>query len=147
MTDADDLAEQVLAGDLRLHELEDHTDADTATEARRKLLESETDATLDTVGEYAFPAEDAETAIENMVGTIQVPLGVTGPVAVNGGSADGEYYLPLATTEGALLASVNRGCSVIDSAGGADARVTKQGMTRAPVFRVQGIAEAEAVVN
>ncbi|MCO8242880.1 MULTISPECIES: hydroxymethylglutaryl-CoA reductase (NADPH) [unclassified Haladaptatus] len=147
MTDADDLAEQVLAGDLRLHELEDHTDADTATEARRKLLESETDVTLDTVGEYAFPAEDAETAIENMVGTIQVPLGVTGPVAVNGGSADGEYYLPLATTEGALLASVNRGCSVIDSAGGADARVTKQGMTRAPVFRVQGIAEAETVVN
>ncbi|WP_423744194.1 hydroxymethylglutaryl-CoA reductase (NADPH) (plasmid) [Haladaptatus sp. SPP-AMP-3] len=147
MTDADDLAEQVLAGDLRLHELEDHADHDTAAAARRKLLESETDATLETTGEYAFPAENAENNIENMVGAIQVPLGVAGPVSVSGGSADGEYYLPLATTEGALLASVNRGCSVIDSADGADARVTKNGMTRAPVFRVQGITEAEEVVN
>ncbi|SIR31615.1 3-hydroxy-3-methylglutaryl-coenzyme A reductase [Haladaptatus litoreus] len=147
MTDADELAEQVRAGDLRLHELEDYADHDTAAEARRTLLESETDANLDTVGDYAFDAEMAEPNIENMMGTAQIPMGVAGPVAVNGGSAEGDYYLPLATTEGALLASVNRGCSVISTAGGADARVTKNGMTRAPVFRVQGIAEAEKVVN
>ncbi|WP_435155079.1 hydroxymethylglutaryl-CoA reductase (NADPH) [Haladaptatus sp. DFWS20] len=147
MTDADELAEQVRAGDLRLHELEEHTDHDTATEARRKLLEAETDATLDTVGDYAFDAELAEPNIENMVGAAQIPMGIAGPVTVDGGSAAGNYYLPLATTEGALLASVNRGCSVISGAGGAEARVTKTGMTRAPVFRVQGVAEAETVVN
>ncbi|GAA0227220.1 hydroxymethylglutaryl-CoA reductase (NADPH) [Haladaptatus pallidirubidus] len=147
MTDADELAEQVRAGDLRLHELEDHADHDTAAEARRKLLESETDADLGTVGDYAFDAELAEPNIENMVGAAQIPMGVVGPVVVSGGSAEGDYYLPLATTEGALLASVNRGCSVISTAGGADARVTKNGMTRAPVFRVQGIVEAEEVVN
>ncbi|WP_266078423.1 hydroxymethylglutaryl-CoA reductase (NADPH) [Haladaptatus caseinilyticus] len=147
MTDADELAEQVRAGDLRLHELEDHADNDTAAEARRKLLESETDATLDTVGDYSFDAEQAEPNIENMIGGAQIPMGVAGPIAVSGGSAEGDYYLPLATTEGALLASVNRGCSVIRTAGGADARVTKTGMTRAPVFRVQGIAEAEEVVS
>ncbi|WP_458188013.1 hydroxymethylglutaryl-CoA reductase (NADPH) [Haladaptatus sp. NG-WS-4] len=147
MTDADELAEQVRAGDLRLHELEDHADHDTAAKARRTLLESETDVDLDTVGEYAFDAELAESNIENMVGAAQIPLGVAGPVSVDGGAAEGEYYLPLATTEGALLASVNRGCSVISTAGGADARVTKTGMTRAPVFRVAGVAEAEAVVN
>jgi len=82
-----------------------------------------------------------------MVGSIQVPMGVAGPVSVDGGSVAGEKYLPLATTEGALLASVNRGCSVINSAGGATARVLKSGMTCAPVFRVADVAEAEALVR
>jgi len=72
-------------------------------------------------------------------------MGVAGPVSVDGGPVAGEKYLP-ATTEGALLASVNRGCSVINSAGGATARVLKSGMTRAPVFRVADVAEAEALV-
>ncbi|RBI61655.1 hydroxymethylglutaryl-CoA reductase (NADPH) [halophilic archaeon] len=147
MTDADDLAERVRAGDLRLHELEDHADHDTAAAARRRLLESATDADLDAVGDYAFDAEVADPNVENMVGAAQVPLGVAGPVGVRGGEADGEYYLPLATTEGALVASVNRGCSVVQRSGGADARVTDTGMTRAPVFRVAGIAEAEQVVE
>ncbi|MCT9097781.1 hydroxymethylglutaryl-CoA reductase (NADPH) [Haloarchaeobius sp. HME9146] len=147
MTDPATLAERVREGELRLHELEEHVDHDTATEARRLLLEDATDADLDTVGQYAFDAEVAESAIENMIGAAQIPMGVVGPVTVNGGAADGEYYLPLATTEGALLASVNRGLSVIQSAGGADARVTKSGMTRAPVFRVSGVVEAAETVE
>ncbi|WP_255170382.1 hydroxymethylglutaryl-CoA reductase [Natrononativus amylolyticus] len=163
MTDADALVDRVRDGELRLHELEEHADHDTAATARRRLLEDETDAGLETVGDYAFDAVEAESAIENMIGAAQVPMGVVGPVVVNdggrgddgadgddanaGGAASGEYYLPLATTEGALLASVNRGLSVIRSAGGADARVTKSGMTRAPVFRVQGVAEAAETVE
>ncbi|WP_144904207.1 hydroxymethylglutaryl-CoA reductase (NADPH) [Halobellus captivus] len=154
MTDAADLAARVREGDLRLHELDDHADADTAAEARRLLVESETDATLDAVGNYGFPAERAESNIENMLGAVQIPMGVAGPVSVNGGtggdtaSGDGEgVYLPLATTEGALLASVNRGCSVLSAAGGANARIIKSGMTRAPVFRVEDVVEAEALVS
>ncbi|KTG27792.1 hydroxymethylglutaryl-CoA reductase (NADPH) [Haloferax profundi] len=147
MTDAASLADRVREGELRLHELEAHADADVAAEARRLLVEEQSGASLDTVGNYGFPAEEAETAIENMVGTIQVPLGVAGPVTVNGAAVSEEKYLPLATTEGALLASVNRGCSVINSAGGATARVLKSGMTRAPVFRVADVAEAEALVS
>jgi hydroxymethylglutaryl-CoA reductase (NADPH) len=147
MTDPSDLADRVESGDLRLYELEEHADADTATAARRVLLERETDADLSTVGDYAFDAERADHAIENMVGTAQVPMGVAGPVAVNGGAADRECYLPLATTEGALVASVNRGCSAITAAGGATARVLESGMTRAPVFRVADVAEAQAVVE
>ncbi|EMA04989.1 hydroxymethylglutaryl-CoA reductase (NADPH) [Haloferax denitrificans] len=147
MTDAASLADRVREGELRLHELEAHADADTAAEARRSLVEEQSGASLDAVGNYGFPAEAAESAIENMVGAIQVPMGVAGPVSVDGGSVAGEKYLPLATTEGALLASVNRGCSVINSAGGATARVLKSGMTRAPVFRVADVAEAEALVS
>jgi hydroxymethylglutaryl-CoA reductase (NADPH) len=147
MTDPATLADRVRAGELRLHELEAHADHDTAAEARRLLLEAETDVDLSTTGSYAFDAEVADSAIENMFGATQVPVGVAGPVTVDGGAADGEYYLPLATTEGALVASVNRGLSVIESAGGAEARVTKSGMTRAPVFRTAGVVESAEVVE
>jgi hydroxymethylglutaryl-CoA reductase (NADPH) len=145
--DAAALAERVRDGELRLHELEDHADADVAAAARRRIVESDSEAALDAVGTYGFAAADAESNIENMLGAVQVPLGVAGPVQVNGGIVDDEKYLPLATTEGALVASVNRGCSVINSAGGASARVLKSGMTRAPVFRVADVVEAEALVE
>jgi len=148
-TDADPetLAERVLDGDLRLHELEDHADHATAAAARRVLLARESGADLETVGDYAFDAAAAEPNIENMVGAAQVPMGVAGPVPVDGGAASGTHYLPLATTEGALLASVNRGLSAIRAGGGATARVLKSRMTRAPVFRVADVGEASAVVG
>jgi hydroxymethylglutaryl-CoA reductase (NADPH) len=148
MTDPAELADRLRSGELRLYKLEDHADAETAAEARRRFIAAETDTDLDTLGAYTFDAARASEAnIENMVGGTQVPVGVAGPVTIDGGAAGGEYYLPLATTEGALVASVNRGLSAIDDAGGATARVTDSGMTRAPVFRVSGVAEAETVVE
>ncbi|ELZ42314.1 3-hydroxy-3-methylglutaryl-CoA reductase [Halorubrum saccharovorum DSM 1137] len=150
MTDATpaSLAERVRDGEIRFHELEEHADADTAAAARRRLVSETADADVDALGEYAFDAADAHGSnIENMVGAVQVPMGVAGPVAVDGGALSGERYLPMATTEGALVASINRGCSVVNDAGGATARVTKSGMTRAPVFRVADVAEAEALVS
>jgi len=147
MTDPADLAARVREGDVRLHELEEHADHETAAEARRRYVAEETGADLSTIGEYAFDAEDAEPNVENMIGAAQVPMGVVGPVPVAGGAAEGDYHLPLATTEGALIASVNRGCSAIRSAGGADARITDSGMTRAPVFRVDGVVEGKEVVD
>jgi hydroxymethylglutaryl-CoA reductase (NADPH) len=147
MTDAADLATRVREGDLRLHELADHADPDVAAAARRQVVESEADASLGSVGDYGFPAAIADPNIENMIGAVQVPIGVAGPIAVDGGAAEAEAYLPLATTEGALLASVNRGCSVLNAAGGVSVRVLKSGMTRAPVFRVADVVEAEALVR
>ncbi|GAB6880446.1 hydroxymethylglutaryl-CoA reductase (NADPH) [Halorubrum gandharaense] len=143
----EELAARVTAGEVRFHELEEHADADTATAARRLLVAEESDIDLDAVGNYGFDAADADPNIENMVGAVQVPLGVAGPVAVDGGAFEGDRYLPMATTEGALVASINRGCSVINAAEGATARVTKSGMTRAPVFRVGDVAEAQALVE
>ncbi|QLG26315.1 hydroxymethylglutaryl-CoA reductase (NADPH) [Halorarum halophilum] len=146
-TDPETLADRVREGDLRLYELEEHADADVAAAARRLLVESESDADLATTSEYAFPAADAEANIENMIGAVQVPIGVAGPVEIDGGAISGERYLPMATTEGALLASVNRGCAALDAAGGAGARVLKNRMTRAPAFRVADVAEAEALAS
>ncbi len=166
MTDAETLIRRVRAEELRLHELEDHADPETAATARRRLLAAETDTDLGAVGEYGFDIAEAEANVENAIGAAQVPMGVAGPVPINvgersdaqgdtgsggigsdGGAATGQYYLPMATTEGALVASVNRGLSVIRAAGGATARVTKNGMTRAPAFRVDGVAEAAETVE
>jgi hydroxymethylglutaryl-CoA reductase (NADPH) len=147
MTDAADLAERVRDGELRLYELEDHADHETAAAARRHLLAAETDTDLDAIGDFTFEASRADPNVENLTGAAQIPMGVAGPVPVDGGAADGEYYLPMATTEGALVASVNRGMRAIREAGGATARVTKSGMTRAPVFKVPNVAVAQEVVT
>jgi hydroxymethylglutaryl-CoA reductase (NADPH) len=148
MTDPAELAERVRAGELRLYELEEQTDAETAAAARRAYIAEETGADLETVGAFDFSAARASASnIENLVGGAQIPMGVAGPVTVDGGAAEGEYYLPLATTEGAFVASINRGLGTIEAAGGATARVTDSGMTRAPVFRVDGVAEAGRVTE
>ena len=147
VADPTELAERVRDGEFRLHELDDHADRASAAAARRRLLEAETGADLDAVGGYAFDAADTEGNVENLLGAVQVPMGVAGPLPIDGGAVSGERYLPLATTEGALVASVNRGCGVIRAAGGASARVLKSRMTRAPVFRVAGVGEAERVVE
>jgi len=147
MTDPETLADRVQAAELSLYELESHTDADTATAARRELLARECEGDLEAIGSYGFDAALAEPNIENMMGAVQIPMGVAGPLPVSGGVADGEYRLPLATTEGALVASINRGCRTLAASGGATARVLSSGMTRAPVFSVEDVAEAQAVLE
>lgn len=71
---------------------------------------------------------------ENMVGAISIPLGLAGPVKIISEKKETEYFVPLATSEGALVASVNRGLKAINQAGGAQVIVKNFGMTRAPAF-------------
>lgn len=74
---------------------------------------------------------------ENWIGGVTIPVGVAGPILINFESKKSQYYLPLATTEGALIASVSRGAKVITTVGGSDVIVKKMGMSRAPVFECQ----------
>ncbi|MFB6185853.1 MAG: 3-hydroxy-3-methylglutaryl-CoA reductase, partial [Halobacteriaceae archaeon] len=141
------LITRIQEGDLKLYELEEEYDADVATMARRKFIASATDTDFSAIEDYSFPANQASANIENMIGATQVPIGVAGPLCIQSGNSVSEYYLPLSTTEGALVASVNRGCAIIDQAGGVSATVFKNGMTRAPVFRVKNVIEAKAVVD
>lgn len=80
--------------------------------------------------------------IENSIGAVQIPLGVAGPLKINGEYAKGEFYVPLATSEGALVASINRGCSAITESGGAKTRIIGDKMTRAPVIKTKSVVEA-----
>jgi hydroxymethylglutaryl-CoA reductase (NADPH) len=109
---------------------------------RRTAVEEVTSTPLRHIGKTSFDPLEAEKNIENMIGAVQVPLGFVGPLKVNGDQAVGEFLVPLATTEGALVASVNRGCSAITASGGATAVVVKEEMTRAPVFRVRDTRHA-----
>ena len=114
---------------------------------RRRAAEEYTGAKLDAVSSYPFDASAASTNVENMIGVIQVPLGYAGPVTINGDHAKGSFLVPMATTEGALIASVSRGMSVINAAGGARVKVLSDAMTRAPVLRVDGIDHAQKVID
>ncbi len=135
-------------GSLKLYELEKEVPAVDAIRIRREFIESETGIKLDNVGIFSIDVERVvKRNCENMIGTVQVPVGVAGPLLVNGEYAHGSYYLPLATTEGALVASVNRGCSAISRSGGAEVRILHDGMTRAPVFAARSVAHAKQAVD
>ncbi len=101
---------------------------------RHEWLEEKTGVELEHVPEYSFDAERGEGNIENFIGVAQMPLGLAGPVKVNGEHADGEYPVPMATTEGTLVASYSRGMKAINMSGGAKTTVTDDRMNRAPVF-------------
>ncbi|HEX2718001.1 MAG TPA: hydroxymethylglutaryl-CoA reductase [Gemmatimonadaceae bacterium] len=80
--------------------------------------------------------------IENFVGTVKLPVGIAGPIRVNGTHAQGDYYVPLATTEAALVASYSRGAQIITEAGGCSAILTNEGVSRAPGFAFRTLHEA-----
>lgn len=80
--------------------------------------------------------------IENFIGTLQVPVGIAGPLRVNGLFAQGDYFLPLATTEAALVASFHRGSRVLTEAGGCTAMMVSKGVSRAPAFAFPSLADA-----
>jgi len=142
----EDTLKRLRDGDMRLYELEDELPPDEAADARRRYVEEETGASLGEVG-AEHDASEATANVENAVGATRVPLGVAGPLGVEGEHADDEYLVPMATTEGALVASTNRGCSALTEAGGATARVVKDAMTRAPVFRTSEVAESAELVE
>jgi len=73
--------------------------------------------------------------IENFIGMAMVPTGIIGPVQVNGSAAKGSFAVPLATTEGALVASYNRGAKTCFDAGGATSICVSEGVQRSPVFK------------
>lgn len=85
--------------------------------------------------------------IENFIGTVKVPVGIAGPLRVNGLFAQGDYDVPLATTEAALVASYSRGAQLITQAGGCSAMLLSEGVTRAPGFAFADLREAGLFVH
>lgn len=80
--------------------------------------------------------------IENYIGTAQVPVGVIGPLRINGVYAKGDFYIPMATTEGALIASYNRGTKIISHCGGVRVMCLTERVSRAPGFHFNNLIEA-----
>ncbi|PTY01471.1 3-hydroxy-3-methylglutaryl-CoA reductase [Verrucomicrobia bacterium LW23] len=84
--------------------------------------------------------------IEYAVGTVQLPIGIAGPLRINGSCTAGDFYVPLATTEAALVASYQRGAMLISEAGGCAAALLAEGVTRAPGLVFETVAQAGAFI-
>lgn len=111
---------------------------------RRAELGAATGVHLPHLAGEPVPAESARGKVENWIGYAQVPVGLAGPLGVRGEAGDYEVYVPLATTEGALVASYSRGMAVLREAGGVWARVVDEGLSQHPLLVYGSAAEALA---
>jgi hydroxymethylglutaryl-CoA reductase (NADPH) len=112
--------------------------------ARQEFVRTMTGATLEHVARYSFDPERTQGNIENFTGVAQIPIGFAGPIRIHGEHAQGDFLIPLATTEGTLVASYNRGMKVLNLSGGVTCTVSDDRMQRAPVFVFDSAREARA---
>ncbi|MFL5828731.1 MAG: hydroxymethylglutaryl-CoA reductase [Solirubrobacteraceae bacterium] len=120
----------------------DHTRE--AAARRAEFVRERTGVSLEHVTNYSFDPAIATGNAEHFLGVAQVPLGLAGPLLVNGEHAKGEFYVPLATAEGTLIASYNRGMRLLYEAGGVTTTVMDDRMQRAPAFIFHSAREARA---
>lgn len=145
----EEILSKVLSGEIKIYQLEKFTKTPKeAVEIRREAIQKIRNISLDYIGKYSLNPDNLfGTNIENMIGAVQVPMGVIGPLKVNGKYATGDFYVPMATSEGALLASTNRGASVITASGGAVTTIFRNGMTRAPVIKLNSSRDFHKITD
>ncbi len=120
----------------------DNDQAPGIVSARQAFVAATTGVALRHLPHYSFDPAATRGNVENFTGVAQVPIGFAGPLKVNGEHAQGEFLIPLATTEGTLVASYNRGIKVLNLAGGVTCTLVDDCMQRAPVFVFDSAREA-----
>jgi hydroxymethylglutaryl-CoA reductase (NADPH) len=121
-------------GRVRIPRAEGDDYAAAAIQARQQFAEDFTGQQYKHLKQYSFDPHDLQGNCESCVGVAQVPVGLAGPLLVDGEHAQGEFLIPLATTEGTLVASYNRGMQALNLCGGVKCTVIGDAMQRAPVF-------------
>jgi hydroxymethylglutaryl-CoA reductase (NADPH) len=109
---------------------------------RRAWIEEKTGATLKHIGSVSFDTEELRGNIENPIGAAQVPMGVAGPVLVHGRHARGMFYIPMATSEGALIRSYERGMVALTRSGGVQTAILADENQIVPTFFFPDVATA-----
>jgi len=102
--------------------------------ARQRFAADFSGSPVEHIGHYSFDPHTTAGNVENFSGVVQIPLGFAGPLTINGEHAQGDFLIPLATTEGTLVASYNRGMKLLNLSGGVKCTVVADAMQRAPVF-------------
>lgn len=118
----------------------DYTEA--MAQQRRDFASEKTGASLEHIGHYSIDPAATAGNVENFIGVAQVPIGLAGPLLIDGEHAKGEFYVPMATSEGTLIASYNRGMRLLREAGGVKVSVVDDAMQRAPVFIFEDARQA-----
>jgi hydroxymethylglutaryl-CoA reductase (NADPH) len=116
-------------------------------DVRRRWLEERTGCSLRHVGSFSIDSETLRGNIENPIGVAQVPLGVAGPLLVRGHHANGVFYVPLATSEGALVRSYERGMVALTRAGGVETCIVRDENQMNPSFFLDSISEISDFVS
>lgn len=116
----------------------------SAAAARRDVAQNASGHALHHVGSFSFDPSVLPGNIEGFIGVAQVPIGLAGPLRVDGEHASGEFYVPMATTEGTLVASYSRGMRITREAGGIKTTVLDDAMQRAPIFVFEDARAARA---
>ena len=117
-----------------------------AIKARQKFVKDLTGVKLDHVGKYSIDPHGTQGNIEHFTGIAQIPLGIAGPITLHGEHAQGDFLIPMATTEGTLVASYNRGIKLLNLCGGVKTTVIADAMQRAPVFELEDARAAREFV-
>jgi hydroxymethylglutaryl-CoA reductase (NADPH) len=119
---------------------DDYTEQHAAQ--RRRFVRDRTGTELSHVGQYSFDPSTLRGNVEQFTGVAQVPIGIAGPLLIDGEHAKGQFYVPLATTEGTLVASFNRGMRLLTENGGVRTTVVDDAMQRAPAFVLDDARQA-----
>jgi hydroxymethylglutaryl-CoA reductase (NADPH) len=109
---------------------------------RRRFVTERTGTSLGHVGSFSFDPQVLPGNVENFMGVAQVPIGLAGPLRIDGEHAKGDFFVPLATSEGTLVASYNRGMRLLSESGGVKTTVVEQFMQRSPVFILEDALKA-----
>lgn len=142
------ILDKLRAGEVQQHQLEHAIgDLERAVYIRRKWFVQQEQFSQSSVASLPFENYDYQKVIgaccENVLGYVPIPMGLAGPVLINGEPVP----LPMATTEGCLVASTHRGTKAINESGGASAAILADGMTRAPVVRMPTAIDAARLKN
>jgi hydroxymethylglutaryl-CoA reductase (NADPH) len=132
------------AGRPRIPRDKDNDYTHEAARRRREFAQQQTGVCLDHVSRYSIDPASLPGNIENFTGVAQVPIGLAGPLRINGEYAQGDFYVPLATTEGTLVASYSRGMRLLSECGGVKTTVVEQYMQRSPAFIFDDARQARA---
>ena len=119
-----------------------------AYEERIQYLETRGISTENLSGKENFNnPEDYKTNIENFIGMAKISVGLAGPILTNGSNAQGDFFVPLATNEGALIAFYTRGMKECRLSGGNTNFCLSEGVQRSPFFRFNTIHEAQLFIH
>ena len=113
---------------------------------RREWVAKQTHAKLSHIGRFLEKPGEMRRNIENLIGSVQIPIGIAGPLRVNGKFAKGMFYVPFATTQGTLVECYHRGMIALTQAGGANVSVYKNEVSVSPVFMFKDILEGNKFI-